>query len=94
MGYGLMTIYVEIQDASGSSNISVQELMQFANQYGLSCPVLADGMGQLWGHYVGGSIPSFALIKYDGTVLLYDDWNAINNQINNAIPPYGGPAGW
>ena len=94
MAAGLMVIWVEIEDYN-QAQPNQQDLQQWANQYGLKCPVLADQNYQLVAHFMASSaIPTFVLIKYDGTILLYDDWNQINNVINDSLPPYGGPDGW
>jgi hypothetical protein len=95
MDSGLMVAYVLIQDANGGASVSQADLQDYADEYGLSCPVLADGAGALWANgYVSSTIPSFVLIRWDGEVLLIDDWNTIDARLGDAMPSYGGPDGW
>ena len=71
------------------------QLNQWANQFGMTHPVLSDAHGQLHDHLdQDGYIPTLALIKYDGTILAKDNEWQVNAHLNEAKPPYGGPAHW
>ncbi len=94
MPAGIMVVYGLVENAFGGSP-NQNQLAQWANQHGMTHPVLADGNNQLHGHMdTDGYIPSMALIRYDGTILAKDNESQIQAQLNQAAPPYGGPAHW
>ncbi len=94
MGDGLMVIYVLIEN-NGGNPPTVGDLASYANQYHMDNPVLADNNYQFFSALeVDQYIPSISLVKYDGTLLAKDDVDAVNASMNQALPPYGGPAGW
>jgi len=56
---------------------------------------VADANGQFHNHIdQDGFIPTQVLIKYDGTILAKDNDGQIQAMMNQAAPPYGGPAHW
>ena len=87
-----MLVYVLAEDASGQTP-NEQDLIQYANQYGMDDVVIVSDPGwQFSSHFEqDGYIPSVALVKYDGTILVKDNVNQFNNQLGAAAPPYGGP---
>ncbi len=89
---GITVMYVLAEDNSGNTP-SQQKLNQYANQYGMQdVIVVADPGWQFSNHFEqDGYIPTVALVKYDGTILVKDNENQFNSQLGNAAPPYGGP---
>jgi len=85
-------VYVLAEDFMGNQPTQ-QDLVQYANQYGMTdVLIVADPGWQFSSHFeVDGFIPTVALVKYDGTILVKDDVNQFNNNLNTAAPPYGGP---
>ncbi len=94
MPQGIIVIYALIEnDFGGVANQN--QLSQWANTYNMTFPVIADANGQFHNHVDNdGYIPTMALIKYDGTLLAKDNENQIQAMLNQAAPPYGGPAHW
>jgi hypothetical protein len=91
MPEGLLVIYVLIENGAQQPP-SQNDLSAYANQYGMTCPVMADNNYQLFSNFeVDQYIPSISLVKYDGTILAKDDIDQVNAQMNAAMPPYGGP---
>ncbi len=92
MPLGILPIYVQFEDNGGNSP-SVQDLVSYANQYNIQdAPVMGDSNYQFWSHFeVDNYVPTVALVKYDGTIMVKDDIDQVNAQLANAAPPYGGP---
>lgn len=89
---GILLVYVLAEDASGQASTQ-QDLNQYANQHGMQdVVVVADPNWQFSSHFEQDDyIPTVALVKYDGTILVKDNENQFNNNLSNAAPPYGGP---
>ena len=89
---GITVVYVLAEDASGQTPTQ-QDLNQYANQYGMQDVIVVSDPGwQFSSHFEqDGYIPTVALVKYDGTILVKDNETQFNNQLANAAPPYGGP---
>ena len=87
-----MLVYVLAEDYGGSTPTQ-QDLQQYANQYGMNDVVIvADPGWQFSSHFeTDGAIPTVALVKYDGTILVKDNVDQFNNNLGAAAPPYGGP---
>lgn len=92
MSQGITLVYVLAEDYGGATPTQ-QDLQQYANQYGMnSVMIVADPNWQLRNHFeIDAFLPTVALVKYDGTILVKDDVDAFNNNLVNAAPPYGGP---
>lgn len=88
---GVIPIYVQFENMQGG-NPSVQDLVGYANQNGIQdAPLLGDNNYAFFSHWeVDNYIPTLALVKYDGTILVKDG-QITNQDIANAAPPYGGP---
>ncbi len=94
MPQGILVIYALIENNFGGV-ANQNQLNQWANTYGMTHPVVADANGQFHNHIdQDGFIPTQVLIKYDGTILAKDNDGQIQAMMNQAAPPYGGPAHW
>jgi hypothetical protein len=89
---GIVVVYVLAETNSGQTP-NQQNLMQYSNQYGMDDVIVVSDPGwQFSSHFeLDGYIPTVALVKYDGTILVKDNENQFNAQLGNAAPPYGGP---
>jgi hypothetical protein len=89
---GIVVVYVLAETMSGQTP-NQQNLNQYSNQYGMDDVIVVSDPGwQFSSHFEqDGYIPTVALVKYDGTILVKDNENQFNSQLGNAAPPYGGP---
>ena len=89
---GIVIVYVLAEDATYQTPTQ-QDLSQYANQYGMDDIIVVSDPGWQFSNHlqVDNFIPSYALVKYDGTILVKDNENQFFNQLGNAAPPYGGP---
>ncbi len=82
---GLMTLALYSETDSGALP-TAEDLMGWANQYGIKTPVLADDAGIYW-EFGTGSLPSMALLG-PGMEVLAEGWVD-----EGTIEEFLGPAG-
>ena len=89
---GILSVWVLTEDVSGQEP-NQQDLIQFANQHGMTSVVIVSDPGWHFANHfeVDGDIPTVALVKYDGTILVKDSVAQFNQFLDDAAPPYGGP---
>lgn len=76
---GELYIYVLIEDADGVSQLTAEDSLAMAEEYGLTGPVLADWEYTLSRHFVFEDdlgkleVPQITFVDHDGTVISTED---------------------